>query len=174
MVCGNCTSASGSQKCGRCKMMTYCNRKCQTAHWPTHKIYCKPVQMSPQKLQLKFTIGRSGAPITFEEDIPAAFCQRDAPRDLTSRWVGNLVKTREETVLARLPGSVCVYCYKPAIKLHTTLALTLHGDPPTVFAVSQLLCTKNRYDACAVQSQETIDRAMAEPDFPEGGEIYRQ
>ncbi|KAJ7111180.1 hypothetical protein C8R43DRAFT_160738 [Mycena crocata] len=173
MVCSNCLKASGSQKCGRCKMTSYCNRECQTAHWPTHKIRCKPIELSPQKLQLHFTVGRDAKPITFEENIPAAFCQRDAPRDLTSRWVGNLVDTREEEALARHPGSVCLYCYKPATRLHTTLAVTLHGNPPTVFVVGQPLCTLNRNNTCASQAQATMDQGFADPSFPARGEdIY--
>ncbi|KAJ7491459.1 hypothetical protein B0H11DRAFT_2009139 [Mycena galericulata] len=175
MVCGNCSKASASQKCGRCKMMTYCNRECQAAHWATHKKHCKVIEMSPQKLQLHFTVGRSGERITFEENIPAAFCRRDAPRELTSRWVSNLVDTHEEEVLARHPDSVCLYCYKPAIKLQTTLAITLHGNPPTVMVLGQPLCTKNRNDMCAIQAQQTTDRGIEDPNFPvRGVEVYQR
>ncbi|KAJ6583620.1 hypothetical protein DFH09DRAFT_1144756 [Mycena vulgaris] len=174
MVCGNCLKASGSQKCGRCKMMTYCNRECQAAHWPTHKPHCKPIELSPQKLHLHFNVGRDGQRITFYENIPAIFCRRDAPRDITSRWVSNLVDTHEEEVLTRHHGCVCLYCGKPAIKLQTTLAITLHGNPPTMEVTCQPLCTKNRNDACAIQAQETIDRGMADPSFPgRGTEVYR-
>ncbi|KAJ7176013.1 hypothetical protein C8R46DRAFT_1080404 [Mycena filopes] len=28
-------------KCGQCECITYCNRECQRAHWPQHKIFCK-------------------------------------------------------------------------------------------------------------------------------------
>ncbi|KAJ7176014.1 hypothetical protein C8R46DRAFT_1080414 [Mycena filopes] len=28
-------------KCGQCQCATYCNRECQRADWPEHKIYCK-------------------------------------------------------------------------------------------------------------------------------------
>ncbi|KAJ7796861.1 hypothetical protein B0H14DRAFT_2913238, partial [Mycena olivaceomarginata] len=85
MVCGQCSNRSGALKCSRCKMMTYCNRECQAAHWPVHKIHCKPIQLSPQKLELHFTVNKSTKSITFLEDIPVLFCQRDAPRELTSR-----------------------------------------------------------------------------------------
>jgi hypothetical protein len=149
------------------------NRECQAAHWSAHKTHCKSIPLSPEELQLHFTVGRSSERITFHENMPAAFCRRDAPRDLTSRWVSNLVKTHEEEVLERHPNSLCVYCFKPAIKLHTTITLTLHTSPPTVFVLCQPVCTKNRNDACAMQAQETIDRGMADPNFPTGGEIYR-
>ncbi|KAJ7735524.1 hypothetical protein DFH07DRAFT_967143 [Mycena maculata] len=144
MVCGNCSKASGAQKCARCKMMTYCNRECQFAHWPAHKIRCKSIPLSPQNLQLQFTVGRGGAPVTFEEDMPAAFPAPDAPRELTSRWVSQLVDTREEAVLARHPDAVCLYCYKPAIKLQTTLSAILTSSPPMV----------------------TIDGGIQDPAFP--------
>ncbi|KAJ7642463.1 hypothetical protein DFH06DRAFT_1214794 [Mycena polygramma] len=166
MVCGYCSKATGAQKCSRCKMMTYCNRECQVAHWPTHKIHCKSVELSPQKLQLIFTVGRGGLPIIFQEDMPALFRRKDAPRELTSRWVSGVVDTREEEVLARSPGSLCVYCGKAAIKLHTTLALTLTADPPTAFVVCQPICTKNRNDTCAVQAQATMDAGIQDPSFP--------
>ncbi|KAJ7689775.1 hypothetical protein B0H17DRAFT_1202026 [Mycena rosella] len=100
------------------------------------------------------------------------FCSRDAPRDITSRWVSNLVDTHEEEVLARNPGCACLYCGKPAIKLQTTLAITLHGDPPTIQVLCQPLCTKNRDDACAIQAQETIDQGIG--NYPgRGTEVYR-
>ncbi|KAJ7652471.1 hypothetical protein DFH06DRAFT_1206203, partial [Mycena polygramma] len=173
MVCGNCSKASASKKCGRCKMMTYCNRECQIAHWPKHKIHCKPVELSPQKLQLIFTVGRNGPPIPFEEDIPALF-RRHAPRDMTSRWIGQLVDTHEEEVLSRSPGSLCLYCGKPAIKLQTTLAVTLTDDPPTAHVTCQPLCTKNRYDACALQALALMDSALKDPSFPSREEdIYQ-
>jgi len=40
--CRQCSSASKSlQKCGRCKIVCYCSKECQAAHWPTHKTNCK-------------------------------------------------------------------------------------------------------------------------------------
>ncbi|KAJ7187249.1 hypothetical protein C8R46DRAFT_1059250 [Mycena filopes] len=176
MVCGNCSKRTGSRKCSRCKMMTYCDRDCQAAHWPTHKLHCKVIAFSPKQLQMHFTVGRSGKPHTFHEDMPAAFAQRDAPRELTSRWISQLVDSHEEEVLARHPESTCLYCGKDAIKLFTTLAVTLTADPPTVFVLCQPLCTKDRNDACALQAQDTIDSGLSAPDFPgrESAEVYRQ
>jgi hypothetical protein len=28
-------------KCGACKAVYYCDRDCQKAHWPLHKLMCK-------------------------------------------------------------------------------------------------------------------------------------
>ncbi|KAJ7349136.1 hypothetical protein DFH08DRAFT_136460 [Mycena albidolilacea] len=70
MVCGQCSNRSGALKCSRHKMMTYCNRKCQAAHWPVHKIHCKPIQISPQKLELHFTVNKSTKSITFWRTFP--------------------------------------------------------------------------------------------------------
>lgn len=32
------------QRCGRCKVVTYCSRECQKIHWKVHKKYCKENQ----------------------------------------------------------------------------------------------------------------------------------
>ena len=43
-VCANCGSAgqmSGLMKCGKCKMVRYCCRDCQLAHWKMHKPVCR-------------------------------------------------------------------------------------------------------------------------------------
>ncbi|KAJ7633522.1 hypothetical protein DFH06DRAFT_1479491 [Mycena polygramma] len=133
MVCGNCSKVAAAQICSRCKMMTYCNRECQVAHWRTHKSYCESIELSPQKLHFVFNVGRDGPPITFEEDMPALFRRQDAPRDLTSRWVTDVADSHEEEVLARSPGSLCVECGKPAVRLYTTLIAALTADQPTVF-----------------------------------------
>ncbi|KAJ6500621.1 hypothetical protein C8R45DRAFT_75534 [Mycena sanguinolenta] len=171
MVCGKCANPSGSLKCSRCKIMTYCNRECQAAHWPEHKIRCKKFAMSPEKIRLQFSFGTEE--ILFLEDIPALLCQRDAPRDLTSRWVSNLVDTHTATVLAQLPGR-CVYCPKQATALKTTPVITLHASPPTVLVFARHLCVNNRNSPCAVKLEEVLQRGLSSPDFPGGGEVYRR
>ena len=43
-------------KCSRCKMVYYCSRNCQTAHWKTHKKTCtKPVKASLPEPLLNLT-----------------------------------------------------------------------------------------------------------------------
>lgn len=41
-TCGSCakTSAAIVQRCIRCRKVFYCDRNCQTAHWPQHKLVC--------------------------------------------------------------------------------------------------------------------------------------
>ncbi len=45
MVCGaSALDKPGKvklQKCGRCKMVSYCSQECQRTHWPAHKKVCK-------------------------------------------------------------------------------------------------------------------------------------
>ncbi|KAJ7769872.1 hypothetical protein B0H16DRAFT_1516670 [Mycena metata] len=173
MVCSSCSNRSGSMRCSRCKIMFYCNRECQAAHWSTHRNHCKKVQMSPQKLQLHFTAGPTVPPITFHEDIPAPFCQRDGPRDLTNQWLGQLVDSLEEKVLARYSGLPCVYCGKQAIRLHTTLTISLYENPPTVWCGGPPLCTKDRNDGCAIQARAEIEKVLQSPNFPPDAEIYQ-
>jgi hypothetical protein len=41
-VCNFCkTPKETLKKCGRCKSILYCSKKCQIKHWPTHKKVCK-------------------------------------------------------------------------------------------------------------------------------------
>ncbi|GJE86498.1 zinc finger MYND domain-containing protein [Phanerochaete sordida] len=42
-VCGNCGEVATAKmpQCAVCKIVRYCNRECQRAHWPTHKKYCR-------------------------------------------------------------------------------------------------------------------------------------
>ncbi|KAJ7261263.1 hypothetical protein B0H12DRAFT_345125 [Mycena haematopus] len=170
MVCSKCSNPSGALKCSRCRVTAYCNRECQVADWPSHKLHCKRFEMSPQKLELHFTIGNER--ITFLEDIPVLFCRPDAPRDLTSRWISNLVDTHEAKVLAQYPGQ-CIYCPKPAVGLKTTLMVTLHGKPPTVLALAHHLCSKKRDSPCAIKAEDALQQGLDAPDFP-GGEVYTE
>ena len=44
-VCAYCSGVSltGMKKCGRCKLVHYCDRECQKEHWKQeHKRYCTP------------------------------------------------------------------------------------------------------------------------------------
>ncbi len=41
-VCGSCNKESPSFNCSRCKEISYCNEKCQSAAWKTHKEFCLP------------------------------------------------------------------------------------------------------------------------------------
>lgn len=41
--CGHCCRAGESLlRCSRCKASYYCDAACQKAHWPSHKVICKP------------------------------------------------------------------------------------------------------------------------------------
>jgi hypothetical protein len=40
-LCGHCKkTAVGKGRCMRCSMVVYCDRECQSAHWPQHKLKC--------------------------------------------------------------------------------------------------------------------------------------
>lgn len=61
-ACYNCVSEEGMFKCGRCRMVHYCGKRCQRADWASHKIFCLPYDqqvwctLQPAKtLQMAFT-----------------------------------------------------------------------------------------------------------------------
>ena len=38
--CGKCGKET-KQKCGKCKIVFYCSKECQTSEWPSHKKFCQ-------------------------------------------------------------------------------------------------------------------------------------
>lgn len=40
MECLRCNSKPATKKCGNCKIVWYCSKKCQTLDWELHKTYC--------------------------------------------------------------------------------------------------------------------------------------
>jgi hypothetical protein len=40
-ICGHCNTEHCQLRCGGCKIVYYCNKKCQTTSWPTHKLICQ-------------------------------------------------------------------------------------------------------------------------------------
>lgn len=40
--CASCGAEDVPSYCARCKIVKYCGRECQTAHWETHKLTCRP------------------------------------------------------------------------------------------------------------------------------------
>jgi len=45
----DCSGSSASKLCAGCKVVSYCDRKCQTQHWPLHKDACQTVRI-PREL----------------------------------------------------------------------------------------------------------------------------
>ena len=49
-VCNNCGTPEPNlenpilKSCKRCRSVYYCDKKCQTEHWDTHKIDCKKIE----------------------------------------------------------------------------------------------------------------------------------
>jgi len=41
MPCANCGSRDAKSACGGCLTVCYCDKACQTSHWPGHKRECK-------------------------------------------------------------------------------------------------------------------------------------
>lgn len=49
--CYNCEKPKEAceklSRCAACSLITYCSKDCQTAHWETHKAFCKAVRKAP-------------------------------------------------------------------------------------------------------------------------------
>ncbi|XP_033731860.1 ankyrin repeat and MYND domain-containing protein 2-like isoform X2 [Pecten maximus] len=53
-ICGTCGESYAEKKCSACKMVRYCDSRCQKLHWPTHKKMCSKMAeeyLSIQKLK---------------------------------------------------------------------------------------------------------------------------
>lgn len=48
--CGTCEKPNASKLCGRCRQISYCDRKCQEAHWAAHKVICREPWYANDKL----------------------------------------------------------------------------------------------------------------------------
>lgn len=42
LPCGNCGKVDQTRRCGKCKLVAYCDKDCQAAHWKVHKRICAP------------------------------------------------------------------------------------------------------------------------------------
>lgn len=49
-VCGAVSSEKLS-KCGGCRVVRYCSRKCQKRHWPVHKMKCDRIRQEREAQQ---------------------------------------------------------------------------------------------------------------------------
>ena len=45
--CTSCFSNGALRKCGACKTIGYCSRKCQQLDWSDHRNECKAIQKTP-------------------------------------------------------------------------------------------------------------------------------
>ena len=41
--CCVCSSSENVRRCGNCKMVSYCSKKCQKSHWKDHAVYCSAI-----------------------------------------------------------------------------------------------------------------------------------
>ena len=56
--CSYCGDAGAKSRCTRCKTVFYCGRKCQVAHWRSHKQSCGvPLEDEMARLALAFEPG---------------------------------------------------------------------------------------------------------------------
>ena len=59
-ICANCgkteSDACPLKTCNACKLVKYCNRECQSAHWKLHKKRCKTQQELNNNVGILFTL----------------------------------------------------------------------------------------------------------------------
>ena len=77
MDCANCGTSDNTKACGRCKLVYYCSRACQTVHWKQkpggHKEHCKtPEERSVAKAQA--ALSSAGAAEEGDHDNLCAIC----------------------------------------------------------------------------------------------------
>jgi len=65
-ICANCGKGEGAKACTACKLVKYCNRECQIAHWSQHKKACKKrsAELHDEKL-FKQPPAKEDCPICF-------------------------------------------------------------------------------------------------------------
>jgi hypothetical protein len=51
-TCKNCDFQCGDLKCGKCKLVHYCNKSCQVADWSNHKNECKTKNIMDRKKKI--------------------------------------------------------------------------------------------------------------------------
>ncbi|KAI0338702.1 hypothetical protein BDW22DRAFT_1432230 [Trametopsis cervina] len=66
-------STLGNHLCSRCRLVKYCSKACQTAHWPTHKSDCKSQYLSPSWTTRWVQQRRKPAFITDGDEPPLSF-----------------------------------------------------------------------------------------------------
>lgn len=76
------------KKCGKCKLVHYCNRECQRAAFKEHKIVC-----SPSSSLLR--VWRHGDPNVAEKDMMVK-CVREIDAVPAGHWVGVRMRDNED------------------------------------------------------------------------------
>lgn len=128
---------------------------------------------SPAMLRLEMKYMMQGEPeIVFMEDIPAEYCLPNAPKEVTSKFLQDLIDLREPDILAARTYH-CLYCHKPAACVFGMPMVTLAAPTPSVINLAQPLCQRNT--ACAREAFRRIQEGLRDPHGPltKGGvEIY--
>lgn len=97
-VCANCNNTEGElKKCARCKMVLYCNRECQTAHWKEHKRQCSRLagERAPPSAQSGSGSSSSSAANPFARLSNNTFLH-DRPEEETFRILVDVLRMRQE------------------------------------------------------------------------------
>jgi hypothetical protein len=85
IACGFCSSSTvpdgGFRACSRCKLVHYCNKQCQTAHWKEiggHKQFCIALADRKPGSQAESSVPKADIP---EEEAPlmCSYCSSESP-----------------------------------------------------------------------------------------------
>lgn len=78
-----CGKRGDFQRCGRCKMVRYCGKECQSDDWKRHKTDCHLNNLPEMPMNME-TILRSGAAAKIVERIPPVMDEAMYERGVTS------------------------------------------------------------------------------------------
>jgi hypothetical protein len=124
--CASCGTGGATLRCSRCHAAWYCNRECQTAHWPAHKSLCKPRVPAVMTLTALATaaIDAMNMPMAFAPIL--LYGRRAEPDGKTECWYATLDVPPERM----LPDTSL------DIAMYTALTMGLLYTAPAVPAVA--------------------------------------
>ncbi|CAO2649190.1 Nn.00g101390.m01.CDS01 [Neocucurbitaria sp. VM-36] len=143
-TCGELTT----KKCSGCKTHNYCGRDCQVEDWPTHKVYCKDIQLEKtlarvaeilQAAYFTFRENTWNMPIDkiVEKEDELEIYPGDQKKNTNhfTEFPGHLIKNKA----ARISVLTVWMSQEPMAFMHDLLVQLLHGLQPVHLYLGKML-----------------------------------